>query len=45
VSLEYKKNVGQTPDHGPHPPYPASVVIMIGEEAGNVVEASFIRSP
>jgi len=29
MSLEYKKNVGQTRDHGLHPPRPVSAVIMM----------------
>jgi hypothetical protein len=42
VSLEYKENVGQTRDHGLHPPCPVSAVIMmIGEENRTIVQASF----
>jgi hypothetical protein len=44
VSLEYEENAGQTSDHRPHSPRPASAVIMIGEENGNVVHFSVVRS-
>lgn len=42
MSLEYEETAGWISDHGPHPPDSASIVIMIGEENGNVVQAFFV---
>jgi len=40
----YEENAYSTSGPLPHPPCPVSVVIMIGEENGNVGQASFVRS-